>query len=103
MILKDLLNINNLKNKDIFNIRSFIIVFSIYSLISIWSSDTIYTNSLEIQTLREKYKNIKQEYIDTRTILMTISRESYLLEKAEGFGLIKSTYPPHIIYLSDEY
>ena len=103
MIWKDLLNINNLKNKDIFNIRSFIIVFSIYSLISIWSSDAIYTNSLEIQTLREKQKNIKQEYIDTRTILMTISRESYLLEKAEGFGLIKSQHPPHIIYLSDEY
>ena len=103
MILKELLNIKNLKNKDIFNIRSFIIAFSIYSLISIWSSDKIYTNSLEIQTLRANYKNIKQEYIDTRTILMTISRESYLLEKAEGFGLLKSTYPTHIIYLSDEY
>ena len=103
MMLKELLIINKLKNKDIFHIRSFIIVFSIYSLISIWSSDSIYTNSVEIQALREKHKNIKQEYIDTRTILMTISRESYLLEKAKDFGLIKSKYPPHIIYLSDEY
>ncbi len=99
MIFKDLLNITNLKNKDIFNIRSFIIVFSIYSLISVWSSDTIYTNSRHIQSLREKHKNIKQEYIDTRTFLMTISRESVLLDKADSFGLIKSNYPPNIIHL----
>ena len=41
-------DIKGFKNKDLFDIRSFIIVFSIYSIISIWSSDSVYKKAIMI-------------------------------------------------------
>ena len=45
MNIKQLFNIKNLKNKDLLDIRPFVIVFSIYSLISIWSADMVYNKA----------------------------------------------------------
>ena len=87
MSLRSFLNTNRLQHKDLFDIRSFVLVFSIYSLISIWFSDTVYNNARTLKNLKQDAKIIKSEYVSTRTRLMTIKKQSYLLQKANNFGL----------------
>jgi len=103
MGIGSLLNIKSFKNKDLFDIRSFIIVFSIYSIISIWSADSVYKKAIIIKDLKDEVKLLKSEYVYKKTILMTRSRRSYLLKKAETFGFSQSMKPLTTIYLEDEY
>ena len=103
MGISSLLNIKNLKNKDLFDIRSFIVAFSIYSIISIWSADSVYKKAIIIKDLKDEVKLLKSEYVYKKTILMTRSRRSYLLKKAEIFGFSQSMTPLMTIYLKNEY
>ena len=82
------LNIEKLKNKDLFDIKSFVIVFSIYSLISIACADVVYQQDRKIKTLREDLIEFKAQYISVKTQLMSETKESALLTKAELFGFI---------------
>ena len=102
MSIKKLLSISNIKNKDLFDIRSFVLVFSIYSIISISCADRVYNQSLEIKILRQDLKVLKARYISTRTALMNERKESKLLEKAELFGFFPASNPPKIINLNNE-
>jgi len=101
------LNIDNVKRndffKDVFDIRSFIILFAVFSLVSIWSANMVYNNTRKITSLNKEVQNLKAEYVSTKTILMTKSKRSYLLKKAEFFGLYESKNPLKIIYLENEY
>ena len=103
MQINNLLNIKNLKNsdffKDLFDIQSFVIVFAVFSLISIWSSDQVYNKTKEIKELNKEIEYLKVEYVATRTILMTKGKRSVLLKKADSFGLFQSDKPIKIIYL----
>jgi len=90
MNIKKALNIENLKNTDFFNIRRFIIVFTTYSLISIWLANSVANKDKELMHLSQELKILKSEYVATKTILMSESKRSYLLEKAESFDFFSS-------------
>tara|TARA_Y100001968_G_C19032050_1_gene560309 strand:- start:46 stop:351 length:306 start_codon:yes stop_codon:yes gene_type:complete len=99
MDIKKFFSINNLKNKDLFDIRSFIIVFSIYSIISIWSADSVYKKAIVIKQLKEELQLLKSQHISTRTALMTSTKYSYLLKKGATFGLFEPEEPLKTLYL----
>jgi len=88
--------------KDLFDIKSFVIVFTLFSFISIWSSEMVYNRTKNIKHLNTDLENLKAEYISTRTILMTKSKRSSLIKKAYSFGLIESDNPPKVIYIQHE-
>ena len=84
--------------KDLFDIKSFVILFTLFSFISIWSSEVVYNRTKQIKNLNKELEQLKAEYIFTRGLLMNQSKRSYLLNKANSFGLIESDNPPHVIY-----
>ena len=98
-----LLNLKNIRKseffKDIFDIQSFVIVFTIFSLISIWSAEAVYVKSKKIKILNKELSNLKAEYISVKTELMSKSKRSFLVDKASSFGLTESTEPLAVIYL----
>tara|TARA_Y100000994_G_scaffold17382_3_gene12946 strand:+ start:1633 stop:1956 length:324 start_codon:yes stop_codon:yes gene_type:complete len=106
MRINKLFNIPNFRDndffKDLFDIKSFVIVFTLFSFISIWSSEMVYNRTKKIKHLNTDLKNLKAEYISTRTILMTKSKRSSLIKKAYSFGLIESENPPKVIYVKHE-
>ena len=102
MSVKKLLNIENLKNTDFFNIRRFIFVFTTYSLISIWLSNSVANKDKELMDLSQQVKLLKSEYVTTKTILMSESKRSSLLEKAEGLYFFSSQKPLITIHFNDE-
>ena len=97
------LNIENLKNKDLFDIKSFVTVFAVYSLISIVCADIVYQKDIKIKKSREEVKALKAQYISIKTQLMSVSKESQLLQKAELFGFVAPTQPTKIINFNYEY
>tara|TARA_B100000965_G_C19476286_1_gene706424 strand:- start:614 stop:925 length:312 start_codon:yes stop_codon:yes gene_type:complete len=103
MSITKFLNIEKLKNKDLFDIKSFVVLFSIYSLISIACADIVYQQDREIKTLREDLKEFKAQYISVKTQLMSETKESALLTKAELLGFMQPSKPTKIIYYNDEY
>jgi len=100
--VNNIFNISNFKKteffKDLFDIKSFVILFALFSFISIWSSEMVYNRTKKIKDLNKELENLKSEYISTRTILMSQSKRSYLLEKAQVFGLVECDNPPTVIY-----
>ena len=100
--MNKLFNISNFKRteffKDLFDIKSFVILFALFSFLSIWSSEMVYNKTKKIKDLNKELENLKSEYISTRTILMSQSKRSYLLEKAQVFGLVECDNPPTVIY-----
>tara|TARA_B100001996_G_C18106848_1_gene379690 strand:- start:127 stop:435 length:309 start_codon:yes stop_codon:yes gene_type:complete len=101
MSIKKLLNIRQIKNQDFFDIRSFVLVFSIYSIVSISCADKVYNQSVKIKTLRQDLKYLKARYISTRTVLMNERKASKLLKKAEVFGFFPASNPSKVIYLNE--
>tara|TARA_Y100001968_G_C19421822_1_gene752158 strand:+ start:1259 stop:1567 length:309 start_codon:yes stop_codon:yes gene_type:complete len=100
--MNKLFNSSGFKNadffKDLFDIKSFVILFTLFSFISIWSSEVVYNRTKQIQNLSKELEQLKAEYIFTRGLLMNQSKRSYLLNKAYSFGLVESDNPPHVIY-----
>ena len=84
--------------KDLFDIKSFVILFTLFSFISIWSSEVVYNRTKQIKVLNKELEQLKAEYIFTRSMLMNQSKRSYLLYKAHSFNLVESDNPPRIIY-----
>ena len=85
------------KNKDLFNIRSFIILFAIYSLISIWLAHSATRKDKTINSLVEEATILKSEYVGSKTILMHKTKRSNLLDKAESFAFYLPKKPITII------
>ena len=101
MSITKLLNIRQIKNQDFFDIRSFVLVFSIYSIVSISCADKVYNQSVKIKILRQDLKYLKARYISTRTVLMNERKASKLLKKAEVFGFLPASNPSKVIYLNE--
>ena len=102
MGIKKLFNIEKLKNTDFFNIRRFVFLFLLFSLISISSADLAANQDKKINQLSHEVKVLKSKYVSTKTILMTKSKRSYLLKKAEKFNFFSSEKPLTTIYLKYE-
>tara|TARA_B110000444_G_scaffold133699_1_gene125587 strand:- start:1978 stop:2277 length:300 start_codon:yes stop_codon:yes gene_type:complete len=93
MDIKDYLNIDNIKNSGLIQIKPFVIGFTCFSLISIWASDSVHSNLKEIKELKQKSKSLKIEHIAKRTHVMTLTQRSYLLKKATLFDLFPYSKP----------
>ena len=90
------------KNTDLFQIKSFVVAFTIYSLISIWLSHASSNKDKNISELTENIKVLKSEYVSTKTVLMSYQKQSYLIKKANSMGFYSSIKKPKIIQFSNE-
>ncbi|MBF25668.1 MAG: hypothetical protein CMP49_04030 [Flavobacteriales bacterium] len=107
MVLSKLINNTQFKSndlfRDLFDVRAFVILFTVFSIISISCANRVYNKTSTIESLKRELQNLKSEYVSTKTILMMKSKRSHLIEQAEVYGLIESNQPLQIIYLEDEY
>ena len=90
------------KNTDLFNIRSFVMLFAIYSFISVWLANLSNNKDLRLSHLSEKHKIIKSEYVSNKTTLMNLSNRSNLLQKANSLDFFSANEPVIIIQLEYE-
>lgn len=75
-----------------------IIVFVVgLSLIMIWSSHSSDEKVVEIAELNRKKREIRAEYIDTKTTLARMKLESSIRKKVIGKGLSPAKTPPQKI------
>lgn len=102
MDIKDFLNIKHLKNNELLQIKPFVIGFTCFSLISIWASDSSYSNLKQIKNLKEDSQNLKNLHINKRTHVMKLTQRSYLLKKAQLFNLLPSSKPVNHINIDYE-
>ena len=102
MAIKGLLSIENLKNPDFFNIRRFVFLFVLYSLISIWSANSVSKKDQKINELSKKLQTVKSEYVAVKTLLMHENKRSNLLRKAKNFNFLPSSKPITTIKLEYE-
>ena len=90
------------KNSGLLNIRSFILLFTIYSLISVWLSSISSDKDKKINYLREISKKVKTEYISKRATLINLTNRTNLLDKAAEFDFFSPSEPITVIKLNDE-
>ena len=93
----NLRNIRSIINKEFLDIRSFIIVFSLYSMISIGFAYHIEKLDRQLNNLSQEVKVLKVNYVNCKTSLMSLNKHSALLEKGEFFDLYPSNVPVKII------
>ena len=90
------------KKSGLFNIRSFIFLFTLYSLISVWLSSISSDKDKKINYLKEKSKKVKTEYVSKRATLINLTNRTNLLEKAAEFDFYAPSEPITVIKLNDE-
>ena len=87
----NLRSILSIKNKDFFAIRSFVFVFALYSIISIGFTYHIENQDRRLSQLSDEVKVLKVRYVNYKTHLMSLTKQSFLLKKAESFQLYRPT------------
>jgi len=91
-----------LKNTGLFNIRAFVILFTIYSFISVWLANVSTNKDVRISDLTENLKIIKSEYVTNKTTLMNLSKRSNLIQKANSLGFYSAEEPIITIHINHE-
>ena len=71
-------------------------------MISIWLANSVANKDKELMDLSQEVKLLKSEYVTTKTILMSESKRSSLLEKAAGFYFFSSSKPLTTIHFNNE-
>lgn len=72
------------------------------ALISIWASHKADEKTKELARLQDQYKEVKSEYIETKSRLMQLSAQSKIIERTESLGLIPQQQPPKKIVVPHE-
>ena len=90
------------QNTDLFHIRSFVILFAIYSFISVSLANISINQDLKLSSLQENLKIIKSEYVLNKTVLMNLSKRSNLVQKANSLDFFSADQPITIIHLNHE-
>lgn len=99
----DILKGKFLINEDAFKNWKFIIFLSILALIMISSAHSADRKVHKIAKINNEVKELRSEFVDTRSKLMKKRMESRVVSLAEKRGLKPSTNPPHkIIITKDE-
>lgn len=75
----------------------FIIFIVVLMLLMIGSSHSIDKKVMEIAALNKELKELKAEFVDARSIAMTMRLESTVRKKVRDFGLKPSEVPPQVI------
>ena len=86
-----------LVSEDSFKNWRFIIFVVFLMLLMIGSSHSIDKKVMEISSLNKEIKELKAEFVDTRSISMRMKLESTVRNKVEEFGLKPSENPPQVI------
>ena len=102
MIIKKLKKLKGFNNRDLFDIKSFVIVFTIYSLISIWLANASVKKDKTLNSMIEKVEVLKSEYVISKTKIMSQTKYSKLLEKANSFEFYSPDKPITILSLEYE-
>jgi cell division protein FtsL len=102
MSIKKFLNIKQLQNEGWIDIRSFIITFTLYALICIWSANSIQSKDKELSELLTQIQKLKVKSILLKEELLDQKRRSNVLDKAAGFGFYPSKEPVKIINVKYE-
>ena len=83
-----------LLSKDSSKNWSLILFFSFLSLLMINSSHSVDKKIHEIARINESVKSLRSEFVDTRTLLMTLKMESTVKNKLFEKGIKTSKKPP---------
>ena len=72
----------------------YIFLFLILSIVMISSSHSIDKKIYKIAAMNEEIKSLRSEFVDTRTVLMTLKMESTIKNKLFEKGIKTSQKPP---------
>ena len=72
----------------------YIFLFLVLSIVMISSSHSVDKKVYEIAALNEQIKSLRSEFVDTRTLLMTLKMESTVKNRLFEKGIITSKKPP---------
>ncbi len=72
----------------------YIFLFLVLSIVMISSSHSVDKKVYEIAALNEQIKSLRSEFVDTRTLLMTLKMESTVKNKLFEKGIKTSIKPP---------
>ena len=72
----------------------YIFLFLVLSIVMISSSHSVDKKVYEIAALNEQIKSLRSEFVDTRTLLMTLKMESTVKNKLFEKGIKTSEKPP---------
>lgn len=98
----DILKGKFLINEDAFKNWRFIIFLSLLALIMISSAHSADRKVHQIAKLNKEVKELRSEFVDTRSRLMKVKMESKVVDQMEKMGLKPSTNPPHKIIIGKE-
>lgn len=88
---------NFLIKEDAVKNWSFMLFLVFLMLLMIASSHSIDKKVMEIGQLNKEIKELRAEFVDTRTISMEMKLESTVRNKVSRLGLIPSETPPQVI------
>lgn len=98
----DILKGKFLINEDAFKNWRFIIFLSLLALIMISSAHSADRKVREITKLNNDVKELRSEFVDTRSRLMKVKMESKVVGQMQKKGLKPSTNPPQKIIIGKE-
>jgi len=91
-----------LVSEDSFKNWRFIIFIVILMLMMIGSAHSIDKKVMEIADLNKEIKELRAEFLDTRSISMKMRLESTIRKKVKEEGIVPSENPPQVISVTRE-
>jgi hypothetical protein len=98
----DILKGNFLINKNALKNWRFLVFIVMLMLLMISSAHYADRQVLEIAKLNKEIKELKAEFVDTRSVAMKIKLESNIKNKVKDLGLEPSENPPEIIKVTSK-
>ena len=81
-------------------VKSLPFIFYVTFLVILYIANQYYSEKkiIEIEKIKKDIKELRSEYISTKSKLMDINRQSEVLKRAELYGIKESLIPPHKIF-----
>ncbi len=80
----------------------FVLYLLFLSIVAINAAHKAERKVHEIARLSNKHKEVKSEYIETKSLLMQMSSETKVIEKAKDLGLRQNEKPPIRIVVNND-
>lgn len=100
--LYDFLKGSFLVQEDSFKNWRFILFMVILMLLMIASAHSSDQKVMEIAALNKEIKELRAEFVDTRSISMKMRLESTVRQKVREYGILPSETPPSIIRVTSK-
>ena len=81
-------------------VKSLPFIFYLAFLVILYIANQYYSEkkTIEIEKIKKEIKELRSEYITTKSKLMDVNRQSEVLKRAELYGIKESLIPPHKIF-----